>query len=423
MRQKKDCLSMLNYSFKSLKNIQSIKEGIRVITNSSIKLNNAEKGTFQLFDNKINLLKIVYNKGFNKKSITTYNKLTSSCNCYYSVSFEKKKSILINDLTNNKTCSCYYDSFSSEKISSILSTPLFDINDLPFGIITIYSEHANFFDTDSLKKMELYARYSESFIYKTFNKEEIQENINTINNKVKERTSKLTSNLKKANELSEMKSHFTSFVSHEFRTPLSTILSSNYLIQLYDKTEQQEDRLKHLKRIESCVNNLNDILDDFLSLDKIENKKYILEKDSFDLPFYINKIIDEVAILCKNEQQIYFDHKGINTIRIDKKIFRNIIYNLISNAIKYSIDNITVKTQVTKKEIILKVIDSGIGIPEEEKNKVFNKFFRANNSISEKGSGLGLYIVKLYIQLLGGKITFNSELNSGTTFYVTIPNH
>lgn len=241
--------------------------------------------------------------------------------------------------------------------------------------------------------------------------------------KVKERTLELTHSLEREKELNEMKSRFVSMASHEFRTPLSAVLSSISLIEQYAKEEQKEKRQRHIERIKSSVKNLTEILDDFLSLDRLEQGKVTTTKEEFDIKELLNDIAEDIHSMLKPGQKINLFSNGGKTIIQDKKILRNIFFNLLSNAIKYSPEEkeIIVSAENNNDKLEITVKDSGIGIPEAEQKYLFTKFFRAGNAGHYQGTGLGLNIVKRYVELLNGKIWFESRENEGTTFTVTLP--
>src|ERR1700752_3726354 len=224
-------------------------------------------------------------------------------------------------------------------------------------------------------------------------------------------------------ELNDMKSRFVTMASHEFRTPLSTILSSISLISKYNATEDDEKRQKHVQRVKSAVTNMTLILNDFLSAEKLEEGKTFVRKEEANLKTITNEVLTEINGILKPGQKVAYKHEGNTHAQIDKQMFRNILLNLISNAIKFSPEdkNIEVYTNVFDKEIIVKVKDQGIGIPKEEQDHLFERFFRAKNVTTIQGTGLGLNIVGKYLEAMSGKITFVSELEKGTTFTVTIP--
>ena len=228
----------------------------------------------------------------------------------------------------------------------------------------------------------------------------------------------------KEKELSNLKSRFVAMASHEFRTPLSTILSSADLMDVYDKTEQHEKRLKHSARIKSAVNNLTSILNDFLSLSKLEEGKIECYPVECNVQDFCQEIIDEVSPLLKTGQTIVQQPVEKDTVVwVDKKILKNVLYNLLSNAIKYSDEGMPIECTMTIRdhELFITIRDHGIGIPEEEQQHLFTRFFRAHNVENIQGTGLGLNIVKRYLDLLGGHISFESTQGKGSVFIVGIP--
>jgi two-component system, LuxR family, sensor kinase FixL len=235
----------------------------------------------------------------------------------------------------------------------------------------------------------------------------------------------LRKSLQKEKDLSQLKSRFVTMASHEFRTPLSAILSSADLIELYSKRADAEDkRLKHVARIKSSVNNLTNILNDFLSLSKLEEDRVQVQTVSFRFPEFYHEVTDELKGLLKPGQEIrHMETIPGAEVTMDKKILKNILYNLLSNAIKYSDAGkpIDCKIIVDDSTVSIEIKDYGIGIPKEDQQHLFTRFFRAHNAENIQGTGLGLNIVKRYLDLLDGEIDFESEQGIGTTFTVRIP--
>ena len=227
--------------------------------------------------------------------------------------------------------------------------------------------------------------------------------------------------LSKEKELGDLKSRFVSMASHEFRTPLSTILSSASLVSKYVKEDEQDKRNKHINRIKSAVNNLTDILNDFLSIGKIEDGKLAANFSSFNIKELITTVCNELDAIVKKGQQIHYHHKGPQMVLLDPSLLRNVLINLLSNAIKFSSEksNIEIESCVDNNAIVLLVKDSGIGISEEDKTYLFERFFRGANAINIQGTGLGLHIVEKYVALMNGKIICESELEIGTSFTIT----
>ena len=245
-----------------------------------------------------------------------------------------------------------------------------------------------------------------------------------LENKVVERTLELTQSLLREKESNDLKSNFVSMVSHEFRTPLSTILSSASLINQYPKQNQQETRVKHVERIASTVKHMVSLLNDFLSLEQLRKGAISREVVSFNLPGFISEIIHEMdSLLLPKNQFIEYTHHGEESIVQSEEILKNILLNLISNASKYSEDQLPIEiySSITSNVVTITIKDQGIGIPIEEQGKLFTEFFRASNARKIKGTGLGLSIVKKYVELLEGEIYFQSQPNEGSTFVVRFP--
>ncbi len=227
--------------------------------------------------------------------------------------------------------------------------------------------------------------------------------------------------LSKEKELSDLKSRFVSMASHEFRTPLSTILSSASLVAKYTETAQQENREKHIQRIKNAVANLNGLLNEFLSIGKIEDGKISAHYTVFNIKELIETICSEMQGIAKKGQQIHYTHTGAEKILLDAALLQNILLNLLSNAVKFSPEDagIFIASHTDDAAITIHVKDSGIGISAEDQQHLFERFFRGNNAINIQGTGLGLHIVSKYVELLNGQITFNSQLEKGTEFIIT----
>lgn len=233
----------------------------------------------------------------------------------------------------------------------------------------------------------------------------------------------LTRSLEAEKELNDMKSRFVTMASHEFRTPLSTILSSVSLVQKYNKGENDDKISRHVGRIKSAVTNMTLILNDFLSAEKLEEGKVLMRPEHINVQDIASEVLGEMQGLVKAGQKVDHRHEGSVTAHGDRQMIRNIFLNLLSNAIKFSPEHkiITFRTQVTDEKIRIVVADQGIGIPAEEQEHLFERFFRARNVTNIQGTGLGLNIVSKYLESMKGTIEFSSELGKGTTFYITIP--
>lgn len=247
------------------------------------------------------------------------------------------------------------------------------------------------------------------------------ETLNTLEQKVEERTKALSDSLEREIELNDMKSAFVSMASHEFRTPLSTILSSTSLAERYLENNDREKQLKHLGRIKTSVQNLTAILNDFLSIEKLEHGKVEAVNEQVNIKDLLEDVIDSIDGMRKPNQVVHYKHQGQSDVKLDENILRNIFNNLISNAIKYSENDVFVYSTVENNLLTVEVKDTGIGIPDKQQEKLFGKFFRASNTGKIHGTGLGLNIVKHYVDLLNGDISFTSKENEGSTFEVEVP--
>lgn len=228
--------------------------------------------------------------------------------------------------------------------------------------------------------------------------------------------------LAKEKEVNELKSRFVSMASHEFRTPLGTIMSSVSLISRYEKPEQHEKRQKHIERIKSAVKNLTTILDDFLSISKLEEGKVRNAPEWFGLCPFLDDVTEEMQIVSKTGQQIKFVPLEVaHDIYLDKHLLKNVLNNLLSNAIKYSPEgkNIYIRVYKTNNQLTLEVEDQGIGIPESEQTHLSTRFFRAHNAMNTQGTGLGLNIVQRYLSMMNGKLSFESQEGKGSRFFVS----
>jgi signal transduction histidine kinase len=227
--------------------------------------------------------------------------------------------------------------------------------------------------------------------------------------------------LKKEQELNELKSRFVSMASHEFRTPLTAILSAATLISRQNQPGKEERREKYVKQIASNVQSLVVILNDFLSLGILEEGKAVFQPATIDLVHLSKLVVDEIKTSKKDGQKIVIDHdQPTILVTLDPKLIRHILVNLISNAIKYSAENTIVDIMITSQDnkVLIQVSDQGIGIPSEEYDNMFDRFFRAKNADNIQGTGLGLHIVKQYTELMGGTVWFKSEVGKGSTFFV-----
>lgn len=243
-------------------------------------------------------------------------------------------------------------------------------------------------------------------------------------NERKKAEEEVRKSLEKERELNELKSRFVSIASHEFRTPLSAVLSSAALINQYVDRSEPDKIGKHVHRIKASVNQLTGILNDFLSLGKLEEGKVDVVYEPIDVKEFLTEVKEEIASMLKEGQKLIMNCDHITKeLHADTRILRNILFNLITNASKYSGINkpIYIDCHESEQFFTFDVRDEGIGIPDEDQKHMFDRFFRASNAGNVQGTGLGLNIVKRYIELLEGSITFTSKYGEGTTFYVKLP--
>lgn len=238
-----------------------------------------------------------------------------------------------------------------------------------------------------------------------------------------ERTKKdLHSALEKEKELNELKSRFVSMASHEFRTPLTTMMSSLSLVTKYGEQSDKENQSKHVGKIKTSIHNLTDILNDFLSVSKLEEGKVSNAPEEMNLRSFLDEIISEMRSMALETQVFIQEHTGNEIVSLDKKLLKNIMFNLVSNAIKFSPKggSIEIRSDVQGSSAKISVRDHGVGIPKEDQKHLFERFFRGHNVTHIQGTGLGLNIVARYAELMNGSVDFESNEN-GTCFTISIP--
>lgn len=250
--------------------------------------------------------------------------------------------------------------------------------------------------------------------------QELETKVNLRTEELQATMKRLEAALEKEKDLNELKSRFVSMASHEFRTPLSTVLSSAYLIKQYQLTEDQVKRDKHLERIISSVSMLTDILNDFLSVGKIEEGKIQVRLTEFNIEEHIKAIAEEIKNILQKGQVIQYRHEGDPIVLLDPSLLKHIVMNLVSNAVKFSPEDtiIEIKTICNEHCIILSVKDHGIGISNEDQKHLMERFFRATNAGNIQGTGLGLHIISKYAELMNGAVECKSELEKGTEFII-----
>ena len=240
---------------------------------------------------------------------------------------------------------------------------------------------------------------------------------------LKEAKEEVQNALDKEKELNQLKTRFISMISHEYRTPLTVILTSSYLIEQFYEGSNQEQFNKFLNKIRGSVESMTQLLEDVLKIGKADSGKLDLQPEKVNLLSLFSDIIEEIRVVDKEKHEFDFNYTLSNSdILSDEKNLRHIFQNLLSNAAKYSPEADKVKITLTEKDDhhIIQIIDYGIGIPEEDQEHLFQSFHRAGNVGAISGTGLGLAIVKRCSEALGGNIRVDSEIGKGTTFTVKV---
>ena len=240
---------------------------------------------------------------------------------------------------------------------------------------------------------------------------------------MKETEARLVKALERERELSELKSRFVTMASHEFRTPLTTIQSSSTLLGIYSGEAYDKEKATHVARIKNSVKLLTEILTDFLSLESLEKRSPVPRHETVLLSELMEQVGQEAEPLKKGTQILELEHSGLDEITTDRRFLKNILYNLLSNAFKYSPEDgkVIVKSNVLNGRATISVVDHGMGIPPEDQEHIFDRFFRAHNVVNIHGTGLGLTVVKKYADLLAGTLTFSSNSEKGTVFTLELP--
>jgi signal transduction histidine kinase len=256
---------------------------------------------------------------------------------------------------------------------------------------------------------------------------ELRQNNQSLQKEIAERQrleEELRNALAKEKELGELKSNIISVVSHEYRTPLATILSSTELLEHYGHTWPEEKKLRHFHRIESSVHHLTQLVSDVLVLNKAEAGKLEFNPALIDLVTFCGELVEELQLTIKTEHNINFNSYGLGKAAyMDERLLRQFLTNLLSNAIKYSPEGSSIQFDLVCEDntATFRIQDRGIGIPIEDQARLFEPFYRSSNVGTISGTGLGLAIAQRCVELQGGKVVVESEVGVGTTFTVTLP--
>ncbi|MBK0379610.1 PAS domain-containing sensor histidine kinase [Mucilaginibacter segetis] len=294
------------------------------------------------------------------------------------------------------------------------------VSEVPFADRKIYTGfiHDLSREKEAEEQLKEYAAHLEELV------ENRTQNLKDAIQDLQQAKEEVSSSLEKEKELGQLKSRFVSMASHEFRTPLSAIQLSSSLIEKYAQPFDNANISKHVAKIKNSVGNLTNILNDFLSLEKLEAGKVEAKRQFFDLVKMSEEMTEELQLVAKQNQTIIYQHTGtLSMVNLDPNLIKNCVINLIGNAIKYSGENtfIEFNTEINDKSCVITIRDNGIGIPEADQKHLFEAFFRAHNTGNIPGTGLGLNIVSRYTHLMNGEIAFKSDVNQGTLFKITIP--
>jgi len=231
-------------------------------------------------------------------------------------------------------------------------------------------------------------------------------------------------------ELAQLKSKFVTMVSHEFRTPMSTILLSSGLLETYGNQWSEERKKTHFQRIKSAINRLTELLDEVLVIGKAEAGKFELKPEPLNLEIFCRNLVEEWKNYVADRLIRFSYHGNIPKVKMDAELLKQILSHLLSNALKYSPVEEAIDFEVNCVDsldsqengvAIFKIRDRGIGIPPEQQKQLFETFFRASNVGTISGTGLGLAIVRFLVDMHGGKITVESEVDVGTMITVNLP--
>jgi len=230
--------------------------------------------------------------------------------------------------------------------------------------------------------------------------------------------------LEKERELNELKSRIVATVSHEYRTPLTTILSSTEMLQQYGSRWTEDRKQKHFQRIQASVKYLTKLVNDVLFVNQAEAESLEFNPVPLDVEQVASGLVEEFHLQAVGQHTINFECQGVSTNPLlDERLIESMLRNLLSNAIKYSPQGSQVLFELVfeRDAVVFRVSDQGIGIPSADQTKLFNAFFRGSNVGTTAGVGLGLLIVKECVDLHGGEILVESEVGVGTKFTVTLP--
>ncbi len=337
--------------------------------------------------------------------------------------FDENNNIKIGQLIENKRNFESNLKKSNGKLIPILRTVSF------INTGNNYYRIESFIDISERKKAELALKQANELLELKVQErtEDLQLLVHKLKNEIKEKENaqkELIRMLEREKELSDLKTKFVSMVSHEFRTPLTIIRSSAQLVEKFYSALNDEEKKEYLDRIIKTVDFMKDLIENVIFIGKSDIDKIKSNPIKIKIDEFCKNVINDFQLTLPAKRIINYNFEGNNSeINIDSKLLRHIIVNLVSNAVKYSDDDKPIEIDVALKDnqLNLKVKDYGIGIAEEEQNRIFDLFFRGKNVGNISGTGLGMSIILRALEILNGKISVKSKLNQGSVFTVTIP--
>jgi len=411
---------VMNAAMHRLAHITDLEDGLDEILRTTLELGRTEKGIIQLLDPRTKCLLITKQEGFGPEFLAHFREVTADDGSVCAMALQAGRQIVVHDVEQEPDFSPHLHVAGIEGFRSVQSTPVFNSQGGAIGMVSTHSPEPGHFTPELLHRIELYIRAAEAFLERMRDRKALALINRVLEQTVSERTRQLADSLAREQELNRMKSAFVAFASHEFRTPLSSILTSATLAAKYGDADGDKQH-RHLDRIKTSVRHLNAVLNEFLSVEKLESGRLEVEHRTVDLPAFVEDVITDLDGMRKPSQQVVHTLNGDGKAVLDDNILRHILLNLLSNAIKYSDKDVALNVRMQDGSLELEVKDRGIGIPIEQQEQVFSRFFRAGNVGGVQGTGLGLNLVKRYVDLLHGSIRFESRPGEGTTFTVQLP--
>lgn len=277
---------------------------------------------------------------------------------------------------------------------------------------------------DYLVKRQVNAELLARSLCYAIERKQVSETLRKVNEALAMQVQERTAELMKAKELNQLKSEFVSILSHDFRSPLNSILLSTGLLQNSQDQLTEERRLTHFQLIRSAITNMAHLLDEVSLIGKADSGQLQCQLTPLDLGIFCRQLFEELRFSSDEKYQFLFSQQGeLPQALWDENFLRHILHNLLSNAIKYSPAGGLVQFELIVQEttLTIQIQDQGIGIPPADQSRLFEPFYRARNVDNIPGTGLGLAIAKKCVDAHGGQISVQSEVGVGTTFTVRLP--